>query len=196
MELTLAQKLGIVPAPPKRLTHQVATTHRNQQGHKVALTRAMRDNSVQQEWQEAAERSKGRQDSCGDCAICREPFRAEDQVLLSCSHTFHQACLASYERFSQTKACPLCRANDYEKRVIEDGRRLWAQRCACRLQSVWRGHEGRKIYRHVLETTVPTDPAKRKAFYERKVSGLTTRLVDAIDADRDSALDDLFAGEI
>lgn len=115
------------------------------------------------------------------------------QVLLSCSHTFHQACLASYEKFSKTKACPLCRANDYEKRVIEDGRRLWTQRCACRVQSVWKGHKGRREYKRLLDTVVPTDPAKRKAFYGRKVAGLTTRLLDAIDADRDSALDELFA---
>jgi hypothetical protein len=43
-----------VPAPPLRLT---------------------RDG-----WEAAAAASRGREDSCGDCAICREPFRAEEQV--------------------------------------------------------------------------------------------------------------------
>lgn len=31
------------------------------------------------------------------------------QVLLSCSHVFHKACLSSFERFTGAKSCPLCR---------------------------------------------------------------------------------------
>lgn len=37
------------------------------------------------------------------------------QTLLSCSHTFHRACLRSFEMFSGSRICPLCRTNDYEK---------------------------------------------------------------------------------
>ena len=69
-DLSLAQKLGLVPAPPSKLTRE--------------------------EWMSVAERSRqgallfsselklllhrGRQDSCNDCAICRESFRADSQV--------------------------------------------------------------------------------------------------------------------
>ena len=43
------------------------------------------------------------------CAICCEDFREEPQVLLSCGHAFHHACLASWERFSGANQCPVCR---------------------------------------------------------------------------------------
>jgi hypothetical protein len=70
--MTLAQKLGLVAPPPARLT--------------------------QVEWQEAAQKARHRDDSTSECAICREAFKAEGQVILSCSHVFHKACLASFER--------------------------------------------------------------------------------------------------
>lgn len=34
------------------------------------------------------------------CPICQDPFEQEDQVLLSCTHVFHKACLKNFERFS------------------------------------------------------------------------------------------------
>jgi hypothetical protein len=57
------------------------------------------------------------------------------QVLLSCSHTFHQTCLSSFERFGRQvqRCCPLCRCQAYEKRRIEDGERLWRHACAARI---------------------------------------------------------------
>jgi len=164
--LTLAQKLGLVPAPPSKLTRE--------------------------EWMSVAEKSRGRQDSCSDCAICRESFRADAQVILSCSHVFHQDCLASFERFAGVKSCPLCRMKNYEKRLFEDGRRNWEKVCAVKVQSVWRGHAGRKIYNHLVDTVVPTDPEKRRQFYYKRMEKLSTRLFSALDAERDHDLDDLF----
>ena len=44
-------------------------------------------------------------------------------MLLSCSHTFHRACLGSWERFSKSRCCPVCRKLHYQKRVIDAA--LW-----------------------------------------------------------------------
>lgn len=54
------------------------------------------------------------------------------QVLLSCSHVFHRACLQSFETFSGRKCCPLCRKRQYETRLIHDAARLYRHQCAAR----------------------------------------------------------------
>jgi hypothetical protein len=49
-------------------------------------------------------------DSC--CPICMEGFNQGSEVLLSCSHLFHRACLRSFENHvkdSLAMSCPLCR---------------------------------------------------------------------------------------
>ncbi|KAG1658061.1 hypothetical protein FOA52_008315 [Chlamydomonas sp. UWO 241] len=87
---TLAQSLGLVPRPPPLLTEA--------------------------EWDGVHLAARTRQDSSDECPICRELFRDEAQVLLSCTHVFHKACLASYERFARTRACPLCRCAAYQRK--------------------------------------------------------------------------------
>lgn len=121
-----------------------------------------------------------------------ETFRAETQVILSCSHVFHQACLASFERFSGRASCPLCRAADYEKRLFEEGRKNWEILCANKLQAVWRGHCGRKIWNHLLDTVVPSDPIKKRDFFARRMLKLTGKLLRALD-DNSDELAALFA---
>jgi len=165
-KLSLAQKLGLVPLPPAKLSHD--------------------------QWQQVAEQSRRRDDSCHECAICMETFRAEQQVILSCSHVFHQSCLASFERFSGRATCPLCRSADYEKRLFEEGRRNWELLCALKLQAVWRGHCGRKIWNHILDTVVPTDPVKRRDFFARRMGQVTSKLLRALDTNTDE-LEALFA---
>lgn len=54
------------------------------------------------------------------------------QVLLSCSHVFHRACLQAFERFSGRKRCPMCRREQYETRVIHDAAHLYRHQCATR----------------------------------------------------------------
>jgi hypothetical protein len=46
-------------------------------------------------------------------------------VILSCSHVFHKACLASFERFLRVakRTCPLCRKSNYQKRASTQVRR-------------------------------------------------------------------------
>ena len=52
------------------------------------------------------------------CSICLEPISRHDATVLSCSHAFHAACLATLERHgtgvgttrrSVVVTCPLCR---------------------------------------------------------------------------------------
>jgi hypothetical protein len=44
---------------------------------------------TEEQWALAHAASKARADEHTLCAICRDDFRADDQVLLSCSHVFH-----------------------------------------------------------------------------------------------------------
>ena len=81
--LTLAQRMGLEAVPDAALTKQ--------------------------EWEVIAERSKGQGRSKEPCAICLGDFTTEAQVLLSCAHVFHRACLGSWERHSKSRCCPVCR---------------------------------------------------------------------------------------
>jgi len=121
-----------------------------------------------------------------------DTFRAETQVILSCSHVFHQTCLTSFERFSGRATCPLCRSADYEKRLFEEGRKNWELLCTRKLQAVWRGHCGRKIWNYLLDTVVPTDPAKKRDFFVRRMGKLSTKLLSAMDNNADD-LEALFS---
>ena len=55
------------------------------------------------------ENSRSDPDSC--CPICMEGFKQGHEVLLSCSHIFHRACLRSFENFMKDSefSCPICR---------------------------------------------------------------------------------------
>ena len=107
-ELTLAQRIGLVAAPPPRLTAA--------------------------EWQCVHMASRGRGDTLAQCPICRGDFGtdAQRQVLLSCSHVFHRTCLASYERFSGQRCCPMCRVVHYHKLAIDDSQAEHYSKCVRR----------------------------------------------------------------
>ncbi|KAI9105867.1 hypothetical protein DFS34DRAFT_33254 [Phlyctochytrium arcticum] len=130
--LTLAQRLGILPRPPSRLSDH---------GWNVAKTL-----------------SKERDDSNHPCPICQEPFRTEEQVLLSCSHVFHRSCIQSYERYVHKKICPLCRQANYEKRLIFEGLTQHKKDSAVKIQKTWRMYYARKKYRVYRREHPPSDP--------------------------------------
>lgn len=63
------------------------------------------------------------------------------QVLLSCSHSFHQHCLSTFERLathSCGRSCPVCRFQNYEKKTINEGHEQFLNSCASVIQSNWR----------------------------------------------------------
>ncbi|XP_043319923.1 RING finger protein 32 isoform X3 [Cervus canadensis] len=141
--LTLAQKLGLFDPPPLPLSAD--------------------------EWDRVKQRSVEQGDSMQPCPICKEEFGLHPQVLLSCSHVFHRACLQAFEKFTNKKTCPLCRKNQYQTRVIRDGARLFKIKCATRIQASWRGHVVRRWYRDLRRTMPPTDAKLRRKFFEAKI---------------------------
>lgn len=162
--LTLAQKLGLVEAPELLLTDK--------------------------EWKEAKEKSNARQDSCQPCVICKEDFGLQQQVLLSCSHVFHRTCLEAFEKFSGRKSCPMCRKEQYQRRIIHEGAKEYRVKCATRIQAAWRGYIVRQWYKRLRQTVPPKDPNLRKKFYEDKFKNITDRLLQSMEA-RNQSVDDL-----
>ncbi|XP_078661910.1 RING finger protein 32-like [Branchiostoma floridae x Branchiostoma belcheri] len=151
--LSLAQKLGLVEAPEQPLTEE--------------------------EWQTVKHRACHRDDHTQPCVICKEDFGTQEQVLLSCSHVFHKACLQAFERFSGKKTCPLCRRDQYQTRVIHEGAKQHRVKCATRIQACWRGYVVRCWYRKLRQTVPPKDPKLRQKFYEEKFQSITDRIVQS-----------------
>ncbi|XP_043920721.1 RING finger protein 32 [Protopterus annectens] len=149
--LSLAQKLGLVETPVAPLSTE--------------------------EWAKVKKRSVEQGDSSQPCVICKEEFGLQQQVLLSCSHVFHRVCLQSFERFSGRKTCPLCRKEQYQTRVIHDGTNKYKNKCAAKIQALWRGYIVRKWYRHLRKTVPPKDKTLRKRFYEEKFQEISNRLL-------------------
>ncbi|TWW70884.1 RING finger protein 32 [Takifugu flavidus] len=141
--LTLAQKLGLVASPAPGLTEG--------------------------EWRQVKARSIQQGESGQPCAICREEFLLQPQVLLSCSHVFHKTCLQAFERFSRRKCCPMCRKEQYETRVIHDAAQLFRHKCATRIQAYWRGYATRKGFAILRKYSSPQDKHQRRKFFEEKV---------------------------
>ncbi|KAI1889166.1 hypothetical protein AGOR_G00176280 [Albula goreensis] len=161
-QMTLAQRLGLVDAPPMPLTAE--------------------------EWRRVKTRSVDEGDSSQPCVICREEFRLQPQVLLSCSHVFHKVCLQAFEKFSGRKSCPMCRKEQYETRLIHDGARLYREKCAVRIQAYWRGYVIRKWYTHIKKTVPPKEKLLRRKFDEKKFQELNDSLVRSCDNNVDEFL--------
>ncbi|XP_007951668.1 RING finger protein 32 [Orycteropus afer afer] len=161
--LTLAQKLGLFEPPPLPLSTD--------------------------EWEKVKQRSITQGDSMQPCPICKEEFELHPQVLLSCSHVFHRACLQAFEKFTNKKTCPLCRKNQYQTRVIHDGARLFKIKCATRIQAYWRGHVVRKWYQNLRKTIPPKDAKLRKNFFEEKFTEISHRILCSYDTN----IDELFS---
>ncbi|XP_068604357.1 RING finger protein 32 [Brachionichthys hirsutus] len=163
--LTLAQKLGLVASPAGRLTEE--------------------------EWTRVKARSVLQGDSVLPCAICREEFLLQPQVLLSCSHVFHRVCLQAFERYSRRKCCPMCRKEPYETRVIYDAAHLFRHKCAIRIQACWRGYVVRTRYRNLRKSICPKDKVRRRKFFERKLQELNDSFVRYCRTDTEAFLRDI-----
>ncbi|KAM5205498.1 RING finger protein 32 isoform 1-T1 [Hipposideros larvatus] len=161
--LTLAQRLGLFEPPPLPLSSE--------------------------EWGKVKQRSILQGDSMQPCPICKEEFELRPQVLLSCSHVFHRACLQAFEKFTNKKTCPLCRKSQYQTRVIHDGAQLFRIKCVTRIQACWRGHVVRKWYRDLRKTLPPTDAKLRRKFFEEKFTEISHRVLRSFHTD----IDELFA---
>ncbi|CAK6969303.1 RING finger protein 32 [Scomber scombrus] len=163
--LTLAQKMGLVASPAGRLTED--------------------------EWTQVKARSVQQGESAQPCAICKEEFCLQPQVLLSCSHVFHRACLQAFEMFSGRKCCPMCRREQYETRVIHDAACLFRHQSATRIQACWRGYVARKWYRNTRKTICPKDKRLRRKFFEAKLQELNDSFVRYCHTDTEAFLSDI-----
>ncbi|KAI9352060.1 hypothetical protein BDR26DRAFT_323030 [Obelidium mucronatum] len=157
-KITLAQKIGIIESPPKLLT-------KNQ-------------------WNEVKEKAKSTHGTYRtDCAICCEPFAALSQVILSCGHSFHQACIKSYEKHTHSKRCPLCRTTGYETLVTSDAASVYYNDAAVKIQSVWRMWQCRRLYLKHRREHIPNHPLLKRRYHMEKLSSLNQSLSRQIQND-------------
>ncbi|KAG6598174.1 RING finger protein 32-like [Phytophthora cinnamomi] len=169
--LTLAQKRGLVTRPPPKLTRD--------------------------EWEHCEQQAEARGDTQHPCSICREPFGVREQVILSCSHMFHLACITSFERFLRTnqRVCPLCRKQDYQKRATTMASAFHREYSAKRIQAVFRGFSARRQVASLWQKFYSSgkgDPVRRRRFFASRVGKTADRLVTAM-SKRDDSIDALLA---
>ena len=136
------------------------------------------------EWSAIEHSIRGRQEAY--CPICLEGFK-EHEVLLSCSHMFHRACLQNFEQLVRRneRSCPICRTGNYQKKITQVGSRAFEVVCARRVQALWRAYQVRKkhyimrrdLYRGIsLDCHTEINPKLRNKFYEGELSQLTTQM--------------------
>ncbi|KAE9349883.1 hypothetical protein PF008_g6707 [Phytophthora fragariae] len=169
--LTLAQKRGLVKRPPPKLTRD--------------------------EWEDCEQQAEARGDTQHPCSICRESFGVKEQVILSCSHMFHLACITSFERFLRTnqRVCPLCRKQNYQKRNTTMASAFHRDYSAKRIQAVLRGFLARRQAAGLWQKFYSSgkgDPIRRRKFFANRVGKTTDRLVTAM-SKRDDSIDALLA---
>lgn len=99
---------------------------------------------------------------------------------------FHRTCLEAFEKFSGRKSCPMCRKEQYQRRIIHEGAKEHREKCATRIQAAWRGYIVRQWYRKLRQTVPPKDPKLRKKFYEDKFQDITDRLLQSMEASNQS----------
>ncbi len=127
-------------------------------------------------WKEIGDRAKTRTGKDAACAICREEFKtnatSRGQVLTSCAHCFHDACLKSFEQFlasiSEERRCPCCRRG-YRKIRIDEAKKEVVTEAAVTIQSAFRGFL-------VRNTLGPTNEIARKSWMAGKLRALRKRV--------------------
>ncbi|TMW57432.1 hypothetical protein Poli38472_003357 [Pythium oligandrum] len=149
------------------------------------------------DWERCENQALERGDVNHPCSICRESFGVQEQVILSCSHMFHLACIQSFERFLRTKqrVCPLCRKDNYQKRATVKGAVIHRDKCALRIQTMFRGFRERRRLDslwHQFYRQGKGDPVRRRRFLANRIGKTTDRLVGAMRA-RDDSIDALLA---
>jgi hypothetical protein len=132
------------------------------------------------EWDAVKAQSRARGDATAACSVCQDSFGLQPQVLLSCSHTFHRACLAGVERCIQRQCCPLCRRERYEVRLVYDGARECRRRAAVRIQAAWRGYLVRLAFGDVLARRLAANPQLARRFSALAISAYTGRTLQAL----------------
>lgn len=220
--LTLAQKMRLVPAPPPPPTqgdwHAVETRallraqQRYEDDRRAARRRSSdggpsythHDNHDQHHHHYGGHSSQDvgyvAATTAQTCAICRDPFYlapTQGQIILSCSHVFHETCFRQFEgmirrqqrveltggggcrgggsdsavRALMTRlACPECRATNYHKKSYYAGKAMAQRSAIIQMQSVVRGFLARRRCRAVR---LQVDPQFREIFVETRLARLS-----------------------
>jgi len=171
-------------APRRSRTHKAVAVALGIESKKEKLSK--------QEWKKILELAKERKLWDKPCVICCEHFKLDDQVLTSCCHAYHRACLFSFEKFvGGTKTCSLCRVKDYQKLNTSAGNPSALCRNACTIQSFYRAFKVRQEYQVLRDLHPPTDPSHRKDFFLRKLNKVTRSITDQVI--EESSLEAFFA---
>ncbi len=179
----MAQKVAQINAHPRHAQH----AHRLAK-HAVAANRPLE----QPQWDTIdAEARRRVAASNAPCAICMQPFAGQHELLLSCSHTFHAACLRSWEAYAGERCCPVCRKRAYRRRATSLGADAWRERCAVALQAAWRGARARRRVASHRRELNPAD-ARAVAHSLARLGLVSDRLVGQVAASH-SEVDALFA---
>ncbi|KAF4673455.1 Cu-binding protein [Perkinsus chesapeaki] len=142
------------------------------------------------EWVSAKSLSDHRCDEM--CSICWEPFRDRSQVILACTHTFHEKCFVSYLRFAEASPsemsarCPVCRAEAHDWTGHDGGFNVWRNKCASRIQRHWRGYKERSRVLGIL----PAGSKLRRKSVARRLTAVGSR-VEQIGEARRTMVDEL-----
>lgn len=156
--LDLAEKIGLVEAPPPPLTNEQFETVKIQAQDRGFYNQA--------------------------CPICMEPFGPDNLVLLSCSHLLHATCLMNFRKFARDhyldQRCPVCRSH-YEF-VQVHAESAYNSRCAALIQRVFRGYE----VRCHLNEFAPQGSALNRRWVMAKVTHASNRLVSAMEHQSDA----------
>ena len=157
-KLDLAEKIGLVEAPPPPLSDEQFET--------VKI--------------DAQKRGFFNQ----SCPICLEPFGPDNLVLLSCSHLLHATCLMNFRKFAREhfsdQRCPVCRSHYEFVEVHAEG--AYNTRCATSIQRVFRGF----LIRSHMNEFAPKGSLLSRRWVMAKVTNASDRLVNAIDRQSDA----------
>ena len=92
----------------------------------------------------------------------------------------------------RTRACPLCRAQQYQRLEIHDGAEAYRRSCATLIQSHFRGHLARRRYKELRRHNPPKySEALRRRWAAERLDEESSKLIEEMEEERGD-LDDLF----
>jgi hypothetical protein len=164
-QLSLAERLGLVEKPPPPL------------------------NPTQ--WEAVEQQAKARHEHKGLCPICKEMLGKTTAVILSCSHLFHKSCLSSFEKHAGKKVCPICRKQAYDSKHFSETETYYREYSATKIQSAYRGHRARNLFRALRKLHPPTHPLVRRKYFGEQLSAINSQMESQMDRHQRD-LEDLF----
>lgn len=129
------------------------------------------------EWRNVEDKTLKREDYKSNCPICLESLRVRDSILLSCSHVFHKNCIINFEKFTQTKKCPICRYHNYESKDYYKDKEYFIKTSTIKIQKSYRGYITRYIlFKTILTFNMPKNKHLRSIYSHWKIKELTNKM--------------------